>query len=162
MKRKNVIALCITVFAFVLIGTSCGSSGSSTSSKQSGDSTTDSQESETTSNKDIAGVDISFSGPMNDDVTGNFRLARVNTQKETKDYAVDYYHSYFANDDEIHWIVNFSLNTTSSITCMGDQLYIDTYDYVKDEELSAKEIGGGTLLSEYTIDLNSGDVTKVQ
>lgn len=161
MKRRNVIALCVAVFAFALVGTSCGSSGNNTTSKQS--TATESQETESTSShKEIDGVDISFAGPMNDDVTGNFRLARVNTQKEAKDYAVDYYHNYFTNDDEIHWLVNFSLNTTSSITCMGDQLYVDTYDYVKDEELSAKEIGGGTLLSEYTIDLNSGDVTKVQ
>lgn len=110
----------------------------------------------------VSGVDVTFASSINGDVTGNWRLARVATDKETQDYALDYYKAFFKSDDEIHWIVNFSNNTTASIKCMGDLLFVDTFDYVKGEELSAKDIGSGTLLSEYQITISTGDIEKIQ
>lgn len=110
----------------------------------------------------VSGVDVTFASSINGDVTGNWRLARVATDKETQDYALDYYKAFFKSDDEIHWIVNFSNNTTASIKCMGDFLFVDIFDYVKGEELSAKDIGSGTLLSEYQITISTGDIEKIQ
>jgi len=110
----------------------------------------------------VSDVDVTFASSINGDVTGNWRLARVATDKETQDYALDYYKAFFKSDDEIHWIVNFSNNTTTSIKCMGDLLFVDIFDYVKGEELSAKDIGSGTLLSEYQITISTGDMEKIQ
>ena len=110
----------------------------------------------------IGDVDISFSDLVNDDVTDNWRIARVSSSENTIDYALDYYKHFFSNDDEIHWIVNFSNNTTSSLRVSSGLLFVDEYEYVKDEELSAKTLGGGMLLAEYSIDLNSEKVEQLQ
>lgn len=110
----------------------------------------------------IGDVDISFSDLVNDDVTDNWRIARVSSSEDTIDYALDYYKHFFSDDDEIHWIVNFSNNTTSSLRVSSGLLFVDEYKYVKDEELSAKTLGGGMLLAEYSIDLNSEKVEQLQ
>lgn len=105
---------------------------------------------------EIEGVVIDYRGGFNDDVTGNWRLSTVVTSKSIKDYAFDYYKAYFNNDNEIHWIINYADNTTSRINCMDGYLFVSTYSHVDGEENSAKEIGGGSFISDCTLSAKDG------
>lgn len=107
-------------------------------------------------------VDINFSGNVQNDATGNWRLARVTTMKEIQEYALEYYNAYFKSDDEIHAIVNFSLNTTNRLTkATDDILDIAVYDYVSKEEYDAKVLFSGSLLANYHINTSTGEIEEI-
>ncbi len=112
---------------------------------------------------DIAGETFQFSDSVMNDVTGKWRLSRIASSILPEDYAVDYYHTLFSSDDEIHAIVNFSLNTTTSISVLYDgMLYVHTHEYVDKEEHDAKSLFGGMLLSEYWINIETGEIETIQ
>ena len=101
---------------------------------------------------------------VREDVTGNWRLARVATSEgDFEKFAVDYYNTYFETEEttEVHWIVNFTTKTTTSIKCMSGCLFVDNFEYVENEEHSAKTLGTGTNLTSYIIYLDNGDIEKV-
>lgn len=107
-------------------------------------------------------VDISFSENVQNDVTGKWRLARVATMKEIQEYALEYCNSYFKSDDEIHAVINFSLNTTNRLAKVTSSILdVAVYDYVSKEEHDAKALFSGTLLANYQIDTSTGEVTEV-
>lgn len=107
-------------------------------------------------------IDISFSQNVNEDVTGKWRLARVSTMKPIQDYALEYCISFFQSDDEVHAVVNFTLNTTNRLTKLtSTDLYITVYDYVDGEELSAKTLFSGTELGSYSINTSTGEITEI-
>lgn len=107
-------------------------------------------------NNKIDGVFVDYRGDFSDDVTGNWRLSTVLTEKSIDEYAFDYYKSYFNSDDEIHWIVNYSDNTTSCINCINGYLSITEYSHVDGEESSAKKIGSGSHISDFLISAEDG------
>lgn len=113
--------------------------------------------------KTISGdIDILFSESVNEDVTGKWRLTRVSTGTQIQDYALEYCNSFFQSDDEIHAIVNFTLNTTNKLTKItSDTLDIVVFDYVKEEELSAKTLFSGTILANYQINISTGEITQI-
>lgn len=101
---------------------------------------------------------------VRDDATGNWRLVRVATSDSNfEKYAVDYYKTYFETNEstEVHWIINFTNKTTTSIKCMSGCLFVDTFEYVENEEHSAKTIGSGMSLTSYIVYLDNGDIEKV-
>ena len=104
----------------------------------------------------IDGVVVDYRGAFDDDVTGNWRLSAVVTEKTIDEFAFDYYKSYFNSDDEIHWVVNYSDNTTSCINCISGYLSITEYSHVDGEENSAKKIGGGSHISDFLISAKDG------
>lgn len=107
----------------------------------------------------IDGIDISFSDSVNDDVTGRWRLSRIYTEKNVEDFSLDYYNHFFANDDEIHIIINYTLNTVSSIRCMAGHLFVSTYNYIDGSEASAKTLPGDSMpLTECTVDIATGEI----
>lgn len=106
--------------------------------------------------------DVTFSDTYRNDVTGNWRLARIAEDINIEEYAVDYYKSYFKSDSEVHIIINFTLNTTTCITVMGDLLDVTTTDYVDKEEHDAKLACSGTLLNEYFVNMGTGEIEKIQ
>lgn len=111
---------------------------------------------------DIDGVDIMFSDTVRNDKTGNWRLARVTGNKSVEEYAVDYYTQYFKADNEVHAVVNYTLNTTACITCVGDTLNVRIYEHIEDEEQYAENLFTGMKYAEYNVDKNTGDVEKVE
>ncbi len=111
---------------------------------------------------EIDGVDIIFSDTVRNDKTGNWRLAKVTGDKSAEEYAADYYKQYFKADNEVHAVVNFTLNTTACITCVGDTLNVRIYEHIKDEEQYAENLFTGTKYAEYNVDKNTGDVEKVE
>ena len=98
------------------------------------------------SSSDPLGFNVMFSKTYRNDTTGNWRLARIAENINIEEYAVDYYNNYFESDSEIHIIINFTLNTTTRITVMGNLLDVSIMDYVDKEEHDAALACSGTLL----------------
>ena len=99
---------------------------------------------------------------VRNDVTGNWRITTIAESIETQNYALDCYNKYFEGDEEIHAIVNFTYNTTSKISVMGNLLDVTIYEYVDKEEHDAKLLFSGMVLDEYFIDIDSGEILNAQ
>ena len=111
------------------------------------------------SNKDISEIlsDISVQN-VKEDVTGNWRWCTISSIEY---YALSYYHKYFQNDKEIHYIVNQTLGTTTCLSIVGNILDVSVYEYVDGEYYSAKTMGSGMLLADFYVYLDNGDIQRV-
>lgn len=160
-KRKKVGIVLIAIIVLCIIGIIASPSDDKkddSNPKQTEQQNTEvtEQASETTEPKteekdepaEIDGVDIIFSDTVRNDKTGNWRLAKVTGDKSAEEYAADYYKQYFKADNEVHAVVNFTLNTTACITCVGDTLNVRIYEHIKDEEQYAENLFTGTLKKE--------------
>lgn len=121
------------------------------------------QQTEETQNESQSEESISFVvGKVNNDVTGNWRIATIAENIEMQDYALDYYKEYFKSDDEIHAIVNFNYKTTTKISVIGNLLDVSVYEYVDKEEHDAKLLFSGMLLKEYHVNIDNGEIEEIQ
>ena len=109
----------------------------------------------------VDGIDFDVRSVRND-TTGNWRIALIAESVEVKDIAFDYYKACFKDDSEIHFIVNFNNNTTSSIAVAGNALHVTVREYVSGEEHDAKLLGGGTVLNEYWLDKAAGEPVSLE
>ncbi len=114
------------------------------------------------SESDPLGFNVMFSKTYRNDTTGNWRLARIAENINIEEYAVDYYNNYFESDSEIHIIINFTLNTTTRITVMGNLLDVSIMDYVDKEEHDVALACSGTLLKEYHVNIDTGEIEEIQ
>ena len=96
------------------------------------------------------------------DNTGKWRIVLVANATAPYKYAVEYAKAYMRDADmtSIHYIVNFSLNTTTKLQIMGDKLCVTTTEYVDKEEHDASVIGNGLLYMEQYFDMNTGEEIK--
>ncbi|BBF41940.1 hypothetical protein lbkm_0620 [Lachnospiraceae bacterium KM106-2] len=116
-----------------------------------------------TSNKDINEIRLTGPNPVRNDVTGNWKYARLFTTEDLNEYAKSYYEEYFEDDDEIHGIVNFSTKTTTKIATLSSNiLSVTVHEYVENEEYDAKTMYSGNILKEYFVYLDNGDIEKVR
>ncbi|MCR5792493.1 MAG: hypothetical protein K6G65_04940, partial [Lachnospiraceae bacterium] len=93
------------------------------------------------------------------DATGNWRIVKVANLTDPSDYALEYAKAYMMDSEEttnIHFIVNFSLKTTTRFRIISGILEVKTTEYVDKEEHDAKIIGEGEILSKKNFDLESG------
>lgn len=109
----------------------------------------------------IGDSNVLFYKNVRNDVTGNWRVAVIYTSADIVENALDYYKAYFGSDDEIHFVCNLGLKTTTSIKVLAGQLYVDVYEYVDGEEHDAKTLPGGDLLKSYTVDMTTGEATEL-
>lgn len=166
MKKKLIALLLISIF--VLSG--CGKKEAPSSTEPNEveanvslpETPSDSAEESEETDEDPLGFYVMFSDTYRNDVTGNWRLALIAENINIEEYALDYYKNYFKSDDEIHIVINFTLNTTTSIHVLGNLLDVTTMEYVDKEEHDAKIACSGTLLSEYHIDMKTGEIEKIQ
>lgn len=115
------------------------------------------------SDKNIDDTDAHFSvSKARNDVTGNWRISTIAEPIQIEEYALSYYEKYFSDDTEVHIIVNFTYNTSTTITCLGSMLDVSIHEYVDKEEHDAKIMSSGMLLSEYYIYLDNGDIEEIQ
>lgn len=117
---------------------------------------------DTDNRSNIEDCDITFFGDYQNDVTGNWKRATTSAIFDPQDYALSYYDTYFGSNDETHFIVNFTMNTTTRISNIGGVLDVSIYDYVDGEEHDADKACSGTLLNEYNVDIGTGEITKIQ
>ena len=57
--------------------------------------------------------------------------------------------------------MNFNYNTTTKISVMGNLLDVAIYQYVDKEEHDANLLFSGTLLKEYHVNMETGDVEEI-
>lgn len=115
------------------------------------------------SDKDVHDIDGTFiRNDVRNDVTGKWRISTIAADVQMEDYALSYYKWYFHNDDEIHAIVNFNYNTTTCIKYLSGQIYVTVHDYVKGEEHDADTLFTGTVLAEYIVYPDNGDIEQIK
>ena len=110
----------------------------------------------------IDDIEFWFSDSVRNDITGNWRIASIASSKDITDYVIDYYNTLFSSNDEIHAIVNFSLNTTSSISVLYNGILdVSIHEYIDGEEHDAKALFGGMLLKEYWVNTETGEIEDI-
>lgn len=173
MKIKNRIRAGIVLLALAVSLTACGGSASSTASSVASSAPVSSVASSvaesTAPEAEPASVEsspldgISFrADKVRNDTTGNWRISLIAENIDMSEYALDYYKQYFTDDSEIHFIVNFNYNTTTKIMVMGGDLDVTVQEYVAKEEHDAKMLGSGTVLAEYFVNIETGEIEKVR
>lgn len=173
MKTKNRIRAGIVLLALAVSLTACGSSASSTASSVASSAPASSvassvaestaPEAEPASAESSPLDGISFrADKVRNDTTGNWRISLIAENIDMSEYALDYYKQYFTDDSEIHFIVNFNYNTTTKIMVMGGDLDVTVQEYVAKEEHDAKMLGSGTVLAEYFVNIETGEIEKVR
>lgn len=98
---------------------------------------------------------------VRNDKTGNWRMLVVYTTKQmdgplTKDYC----NAYWGEDSEVHFIVNLYLKTTTVINKFGDLASVTIHEYKDGEEHDAKELAGGMVYKEFTVNLATGEILE--
>ena len=171
-KRRKVMAvILIAIIVICIIGIMAkkpeGDDKPATDKKETVESLTisDSSEKETeTTGKVVAidGVDVIFSDNVKNDATGNVRLAKVTGEKAVEEYVLDYSKMYFKSDQEVHAIVNYTLNTTACVTSVGDKINVRIYEHIGGEEQDAKKLFSGEKSAEYNVDKETGAIDKVE
>ena len=115
-----------------------------------------------TSNKDFKKISTSKPTKVRNDTTGNWKLSKITTTDDILEYAKNYYDNNFTSDDEIHAIVNFTLNTTTCVSTLFDNIIsVTIHEYVDKEEHDANKLFSGMVLGDYWIYLDNGDIEKI-
>lgn len=177
-KRKRIGIVLIAIIAICIIGIvatpskkedegakTTEASATTESSKQDSESESEPEQSEAEDQREESTLDemsVIFSDSVRNDVTGNWRMAKVTGNKSAEEYAADYYKEYFKAENEVHAVVNFTLNTTACITYTGGKINVRIYEYVDGEEHDAKALFGGEKLAEYNVDPDTGVAEKVE
>ena len=174
MKIKKQFCTGVLALALAFTLTACGGSSSSTASSTTASSESAASEivassassvpeAESTSVESSPLDGIKFrADKVRNDTTGNWRISCIAENIDMSEYALDYYKQYFTDDSEIHFIVNFNYNTTMKIMVVGDDLDVTVQDYVSKEEHDAKILGSGTVLAEYFVNKDTGEIEKVR
>lgn len=87
-------------------------------------------------------------GNVRNDKTGKWRLYECVTSADIDEYIYDFCESCVTSDDEIYFIVNFTLGVTYRIDPMGSIVLVDTLEYVDGEEHDASTLAGGMSLAD--------------
>lgn len=115
-----------------------------------------------TSNKDFKKISTSKPTKVRNDTTGNWKLSKIATTDDILEYAKSYYDNNFTSDDEIHAIVNFTLNTTTCVSTLFDNIIsVTIHEYVDKEEHDANKLFSGMVLGDYWIYLDNGDIENI-
>lgn len=107
------------------------------------------------------GIKIDFQGNVNNDSTGNWKIAKTSGTFKIEEYALDYYNNYFESDNEIHAVINSTNNTTTSIEVVLGDVWVTVHEYVNGEENDADALFGGDVLEMYSVNTNNGEIEKI-
>lgn len=166
MKLKKQLCAGVLALALAFSLTACGGSSSSSesvSSESVASSVSSAPESESISAESSPLDGINFrADKVRNDATGNWRISCIAENIDMSEYALDYYKQYFTDDSEIHFIVNFNYNTTTKIMNMGGDLDVTVQEYVSKEEHDANLLGSGSVLAEYFVNKETGEIEKVR
>lgn len=141
---KGILVLVVSIVLFTFVA--CGDNGNDSIKEKS---------------SKISNIDFTVN-MVNNDSTGNWRIAKIATNVSMETIALDYYKNLFGSDKEIHAIVNFTNKTTTKISVLGNLLDVSVYQYVDKEEHDAKLLFSGLLLKEYHINIDNGNLEKIK
>lgn len=94
---------------------------------------------------------------VRNDKTGKWRKVVSSKNFNMPENAIAYAEEYM-EEDEIHWLVSFATNTTTSIREDLGMLFVTIYEYEEKSEHDANKINNGMILGEYNIYLDSGKI----
>ena len=168
--KKNLSIIILATLTLALVACGATSSESSDSVESEVEADTESVADDSIENQDalqeafkdaIGGSGLTFYSTVPNDATGKWRCAVIYTGEDMVEHALDYYKAYFTSDDEIHFICNLGLKTTTSIKVIFDSLQVDVHEYVDKEEHDANLLNSGSLLKSYMINIESGEVEEL-
>lgn len=106
-------------------------------------------------------IRINFQDHVQNDTTGNWKLAKIPDTLEIEKFALDYFNNYFRSGNEVHAIVNSADNTTTRITVSSDSLNVTIFEHIENEEYDANELFGGEIIADYKVYTDNGDIEKL-
>lgn len=106
-------------------------------------------------------IRINFQDHVQNDTTGNWKLAKIPDTLEIERFALDYFNNYFRSGNEVHAIVNSADNTTTRITVSSDSLNVTIFEHIENEEYDANELFGGEIIADYKVYTDNGDIEKL-
>jgi len=112
------------------------------------------------SDKDASEIISSKPSDVRNDTTNNWKKNTISETVDTIEYALSY-HDEYMEEDEIHFIVNFAYNTTTTLNYMNGLLFVDIHEYEDGEEHDASTLGSGMLLQSYII-YPDGDIEEIE
>lgn len=112
------------------------------------------------SDKDFTELTDSKPSDVRNDNTGNWRKLTISDSADILDYALSYQKLHM-KEEEVHHVINFALNTTTTLIELNDLLYIDIKERVDKEEHDASTLGSGMLLKSYRI-FPDGDIEEIK
>lgn len=111
------------------------------------------------SDKDFTELTKSKPSKVRNDKTGNWRKITLSENINIEEYALSYAEKHM-NEGEVHYIINFTNNTTTWLNNLGGLLYVDVKERVDKEEHDAATLGSGMLLKSYVI-YPDGDIEEL-
>lgn len=112
------------------------------------------------SDKDFKELTKSKPSDVRNDVTGNWKVVTISEGVDATEYAQSYQDLHM-KEDEVHFIVNFSYNTTTWLNELGGLLYVDIRERIDKEEHDADKLGSGMVLKSYRI-YPDGDIEEIE
>ena len=94
------------------------------------------------------------------DRIGKWRVCVINSERAAVDYLADYYNAYFANDKEMHFIINKAADTTTSAYVKDGKLITTVRRHREGEEKDAKLLNTAEILDEFEFDLETGELVR--
>lgn len=114
-----------------------------------------------TGSYEVDGISVYYNASVNNDKTGNWRLAVISDGSELNDYVVDFYKKFVTNDSEVFGIVNLGLRTVTRVShVMEDWLDVRVMEYRDGEEHDAVKLYGGDTLKHYWINSETGEIDE--
>lgn len=109
-------------------------------------------------NKDINELSSIRPRDVRNDHTESWKLSSVSDAVDITEYVLSYADEHIEDDDGVHWVVNYTYNTTTSIIDVGDHFLVYVYERVNREEHDASTLGSGMLLGDYAVYKDNGDI----
>ena len=160
--KKQILAVSLVM----LLLTACGGNNTATETTTSETTVAETSSVEATEPSEISvetlrddlksKYDITAPSHIVNDTLNKGFLERVSNSTPPYEYACDYAKAYI-NDGEIHFIVNYSLKTTTKITVANGIVTVSTYEYVDDEEHDVDVIPSGMKLKDQYFDMATGE-----
>lgn len=97
------------------------------------------------------------------DSTKSWKKVLLETREELQGYAADYYNKYMQDSADVHFLLNFTNNTTTVIRSINDEvLEVTVSEFVHGSEHNAKEINNGDLYAVYRVSKTTGEVQEIK
>lgn len=164
--KKKVIATILGVTIFIF-----GGCDSTTPAPSDADSAKTAQKTVESNNTDIAppsgsyeinDISVTYYAEIENDATGNWRLAIIDDTSDLKNYVGDFYKKFVTNNSEILGIVNLGLKTTTRISMiMPGTLDITIMEYINGEEHDANILYSGKMLDHFWFNIETGEVDSL-